>query len=255
MKYVGIACAVSLFLVLCGCVSFEPGDEPAPFTVSGSLGASRASNAPVRAQQGPEKPGVVFEWDSATKPLTRPIVPGSAVGLTGDGINFGAMSSDVAPANGALRIAGGILVIGAGAKSVSGDTDPNTHTGGVFNLSEGLFRLTIDYKDAIIGSGDFYIRICINNNTTSQARSVLGVQSNINHYTSVDGLRNGTPAYRTVSGVIEAAEPGRLMLTFAPVLLYAGNSGNSSLTNAFLTIVCTEKSAITVTGIKLERLE
>ena len=265
MRVLNIAFVVcSVFL--CGCMTFEKGDDTN--ILAGSSGAAIASTSstaprvsgssgsskmPVRsAPQAAESIGVIFEWNSASRPLNGSIAARGSFGLTANGINAAAMASEIAGSGGAIKVENGILIIGAGPGAVSGGTKAAVHTGGVFNITEGLYRLTIDHRDIVPG-GSFLMRITINNNTSSQAESVLGARSVIGHFPTVEALVNG--AGSRGSSIVITSEPNRLVLTLAPALLYADNDGKGSLANAFFGFVCPGTSSITITGMKFERLE
>ena len=238
------------FLFLCGCLTVE---EANPAGGSGPPGGS----GPVRASREPEKIGVIFEWSSAVTPMTGSIGVDSPVASGFPGVDFRLRSTagrTLATEGGGFRLGmDNRLVIGGAA---NGATSAGNPVPGVFNLSEGKFRLTIDYKDPVASPDWYLFRIYINNNSTGQAESVLGNHSVIGYYTSLQQLETGT-GRGNASDVTQEAEPGRITLTLTPGASYAGASpaGKNSIRNAFFALLCQMDSRITVTGIKIERIE
>ena len=203
----------------------------------------------------PNKPEyeTIFEWDSETTPMSGSIGAGAPVGSGFNEIDFRVIGSSITTTEGAFRLgADGRLVVGAAAGSSTSDS---THVPGVFDFSEGTFRLTIDYLDPVVPGSNYLLRILINNNQTGQASSVLGTASNLRQYNDVSKLNNGFGA--GASNVFEEVEANRLILTFTPNMTYANVStvGISSLATAFFTLNCQGSSRITVKSIRLEKVQ
>ena len=225
------------FLVLCGCVSYEDAGN------SGPSGASGRSS-------GPEKIGVIFEWNAAASSV-KSAIPSSnnPVDSGYPGVSFRARSGNVAiDPDGALNMAAEsnqVLMIGCNSVTVTN----NGHAPGVFNLSQGTFRLTIDYKDPF--GSNWPLRVQINNNTTMATYSVLGDACILGSFGTVSSLQTGGSSR---NGVTEQLEPDRIILTFSGAV-YSGNPGANSLASAFVALTSTSTGGLKVTGIKLERIE
>jgi len=245
------------FFVFCGCLSVD--DSAA--TGGGAPGGG--GNAPGAGTSGgasdPASLGVIFEWDSAKTPLTAAITAGNPVATGYGNVNFRVIGgrSIMTTEDGALRLgADNRLVIG-GTNNQS--TGADSHSPGVFNISRGVYRLTLDYKDPEGGGdGNYLLRLFINNNHTAQASSVLGAGSNIGQFTDTGQLFGGNPHGGLKPGTTCAAEPNRVILTVNPQVTYAtgvSNYGKTSLETAFFCLNCQGISRITITAIKIERIE
>ena len=214
-----------------------------------------------------ELPGVVevtkdavvfFEWNSSTVPMSGTITAGNPVSSGYGDVVFRVVGNDITAIGGAFNMSVNDrrLVIGSTSDA---NTGAETHAGGVFDFSGGVFRFTVDYlytSDTPRLGGSYLLRLLINNNQTGEANSVLGAASNIRTFNTVDELINGRGIINTRPGVIDAAKKGRIIVMFRPDVLFedASAAGKESLTNAFFTLMCAGASDITVTGIKLEKL-
>jgi len=248
-------------LFFCGCLTIQ---EVADI---GDTRAESARSAP--AEQ--EAVGLIFDWNRRDFPLGGASVAANTPYNSGcGGIWYAARGNPISVSNdSAFRMGGGVvnnrLMIGIGDKAGAGSpvdhnlpTSAARHVPGQFNFSQGTFRLTVDYKDPVYVA-DTMFRFAINNNRDEQERSILGAASNVREYQTLDELRNGIGTVADKPGVTDKAEPAglsseRIIITFTPSILYEGNAGASSLANAFFTIF-TWTNQITITGIKLERVE
>lgn len=228
--------------ILCGCLSVE---------VQENKDTIFAREAPAEA----EPMGDVFVWNSESYPFNEPLGVDASVYSGYNGIYFsvcGNTNGKISVIDGAFRMGGEDgsvderLVIGSIQTAA---TTPIKHTPGQFNISQGAYMLTIDYRDPVRTSG-YMLRISINNNTTGGANSVVS-GSNVRQFTNAASLE-----METMYGDGDKI-PGRISLRINPVLLVADSDpeGKESLKNAFFTLICQSRSGITITGIKIERIE
>jgi hypothetical protein len=227
------------------------------------------------------KAGVLFEWDSTTNPITvTSIIQGNTAAanmivtpVPGNPITFRARGDNppgIRIINNALRLGNqstaaataNRLIIGGGTSignpNVSNNnTTATLHIPGQFDLSEGRFRITVDYTNAVITERRRVFRFGVNCNTNEETQSILGGPSNVRVYNELpDG--NLIASEDTSGGREEdIAEPGKITITFNPSVRY---SNHPSLLNAFLVLhaqtsgVATSDNGITITGIKFEKL-
>lgn len=260
---------VFLICIVCfsGCLSLDYSEEnfPEASVSSGSSVHSSVSAGPAAstAPKIPENIGVVFEWNSVKTPLTGKINVGSSLYSGYEGIYFvvhGNRGGSIATVDGAFRLGGEDgsvderLVIGS---YIFSDSKTDVHIPGQFNISEGTYRLTVDYKDPVDYKNGYMLRVLINNNHTGQANSVLGNDSNIRQYSNVEALEKDITGMRKPTVSADGSEPGKLCLSFTPSVLYENlpNTSKTSLTKAFFALMCQADAGITVSGIKLERID
>jgi len=217
--------------------------------------------------------GVLFAWDSVTNPMETIAANTVRYGGYRD-IYLAARRSAVTAPSGAMVLGtgseGNLLVIGAGSQAGAGtpagaQTSATAYIPGQFDLSVGTFRLTVDYSEAVLGSGnDVLLRICINNNGSGSANSVLDGNSVLRSYTSEDQLNNGRPDQNN-AGLTGAEVPGKVVLTFTPSIRYANSTksiqingqeaqAKDSLKTAFLSLQSYANNSVIITGIRLERV-
>ena len=253
-----------LLFALCSCLTIQEIED---------IGSVRTvvRNAPTEQEEA----GVIFQWNRAASPLHGLVFAANTPYYSGyNGIYFAARGNPIMVSNDSAFRMGAVaannlivnnrLMIGTGDKTGTGTpVDPNQpttaarHSPGQFNFSQGTFRLTVDYRDAAYNNDyieDPMFRFTINNNRDEQERSVLGNASNVREYKSLAQLQNGIGTMPDKPGVTDRTEPGRIIITFTPQLLYEDNPGAASLENAFLTIL-TWTNQLTIVGIKLERTE
>jgi len=260
MKRVLLVLVTVCLLILSGCASSGGGAS------SGSYVSAGPAPTSVRSISGLEEVGVIFEWSSETAPLQGRM---SYAGISSPvpGINFQTRNSFAASGHGNAYIDmadGGFLltknmylIIGGGETSAGNcatlPTTDTKHVPGVFNFSEGLFRLTIDYKDLQDAGGDYFFRAFINNNTSSYRNSVLAQYGGLlRQYTKAEDLITGSPVSGN-SGVVESVEPNRLLLTIKCPDDFLGAAG-SHLATSFISMICFGDSSMIITGLKLERI-
>jgi hypothetical protein len=282
MKCVVILVAVFSFSFY-GCLSVDTSGVSGtgvPGTVSSGTASSGTSTPITPSAAGVSLPpgSVIFDWNSNGGLFKGGTFSANSVKqIPGSDIYFGARTN-IPISNGGFRLgaesggAGPRLIIGNGPKNgsgtpvltsttgVSGDP-PNLHVPGQLDLSEGTFRLTVDYTD-IVGdrTGDNVLfRVYCNNNTAGLSNSVFGSGSMIRIYQNPGELRDGFPA--GTGRDEDIVEPGRIIITFTPSVMYANrdDAAKSSLKNAFLALYTHRSSHsqqfMTITGIKLERLD
>ena len=246
-------------------------------------------------EAAPHDVGVIFEWNNIDFPITTRINhgnDGTAYSLTATPniLLRSAMSRflPIEDANGGIRMGRtnigvrvynvGMLIIGGGS-GMSGripsgtDTTENLHVPGQLYFSEGTFRLTIDYRDIMITSAPntsmAILHITINNNTARDKHSLLGTGSIIREYPQ-NFVQDGRilPRQAAAGFLADISEfnaetgMGKLIITFTPSVMYAALPENArdSLGSAFLGLQCyvsqiDRPNHITLTGIKLERIE
>ena len=216
---------------------------------------------------------VIFEWDYLKTPMASTIMNGAPVSTGYGNIMFDGFNSYDSSTNGipvdanAIRLRSSrVLTIGFadGIANKTALTSSSTHIPGVFDLSRGEFRLTIDYRiidgyvEAEDVSANFHLRASINNNTHIAANSILGVANTLRTYTKYYELRDGMG---DTDSLAEEVAPGRMMLTFRPEIRYADlpQSSYDSLKTAFIALVCQRPDVINyrtvITGLKLEWLD
>jgi hypothetical protein len=216
---------------------------------------------------------VVFNWNSAI----NTIPDGSLLGLVPSGhtgIDF------MGHGGSAMNMVNGEIVLNNARFSIGTIHNVNTtqslHVPGQFNLSQGRYRIIIEYRNAD-QEGGYIFRVQLNNNSGSADFSVLG-NGHIRGYPDIDSLTNGIspPAPLTAgnqgSEVTEfdpVTNSGRLILTFNPAVFFNTSShatsgprsvhpsgtiarGIDSLQNAFICLVPTGNMIIS--AIRLERL-
>ena len=205
-----------------------------------------------------------FYWDNATDPVTTLVngTSGNVHPIAGSPYFFRASRNLITAVNGGLRLHGSInppsvLVIGGGNSTVSPNlsdsiTTDSVHIPGQIDFTRNAeYKLTINYKDAVEGIDNLILRVSINNNTTAQAYSVLGAASNLRSYMTLAALESGSP---TAAISTTGTGPGRLVLTFNPLVVYKSNPEITSLSNGFIGLTCfTLTGGITITGISLEQ--
>ena len=225
------------------------------------------------------EPGVLLEWDSAWGGGTVPVAflalnpSQSGYGWINSGFNDGThdiwfgtrfTTRVVIENDGAIKIGQGVggasaLLIGVGDNS-NPDNPLNTnstvaHGPGQFDLSEGTFRLTVDYSVAATGSyGAFFFRIAINSNQSGPT-----VENVLNNTGNIQWT---TPDFRTAmvarQGLVNKTVPGKIIVEFTPSVMCASVSetGRKSLETAYLGFITNDMSAqINITSIKLQRIE
>jgi len=201
---------------------------------------------------------ILMVWDSTVNPVAVPAyqVPGYAnVYMRLREHTIGAIFG----VNGALKYGGAgiiVLVVGGEPETATTTTTATTpHLPGVFNLSQGKFRITVDYKDVIIAdpANNSYLRFAINNNGGGANASVLGGNSHIIDLSQAD-LKDGvTNKSNTGTGTLANAKDGKAVVEVAASRY--GSSPPASLSNAFFAMGFSGSYSITVTGIKIERIE
>lgn len=197
---------------------------------------------------------VLFEWNRTITPISNTIAAGTPVYSGFGGIYFRSFgSSGIAAYYGALNMTGDNRLVIVGAASSGEATGADIHVPGAFDLSDGTFRLTIDYNNPAASGSNYVLRVSVNNNQTGQAESVLGISSNICQYRTAANLQNGDGT-GAASGIYQTAQPNRIIIEFTPDILFAGSVNKDSLGTAFIALNCQGGSKITVTGIKLEKL-
>ena len=186
--------------------------------------------------------GVLVSWNRETYPITVPITAGGnnpVFSGYGD-VDFRTLNVNATPtAGGALTITGiGVLVIGGGPTSGSAETNAASHVPGLFDLSHGTFRLTLDYTDASATGDNPWFRVSINNNALGMANSVLGNDS-VFHYDTT-----------------QLPGAGAITLTFTPEDRFASVApdATNSLKTAFIALMY-RNTSITITGIRLEKVQ
>jgi hypothetical protein len=231
----------------------------------------------------PDENGVLFEWDSATwwEGLIDPKPSALVAGITTPSaplasgtpyVDFRAFNTSIPIRDGAFDMRGAnnhrLLVFGA-TSTVQTTADGPLPGHGVFDLSEGTFRLTINYENPTDTPSGWMFRVSINNNNENTASgSVLSFtgdrnQSIIRTFMNTAQIANGRAEFnhtpQSHPGVLGSGEPGTLVLTFTPSVTYAGLATSSprsynTLRNAFFAIGCSGNAGITITGIKLEKI-
>jgi hypothetical protein len=249
------------FLFLCSCLSYE---QPAS---TGAAAPAKVSGPKARVPQGPEKMGLVFEWNNKTTPMKKPLAVGSNVYTGYNGYYFAVFGYTrgnhqiSVTEDGGMRMGGEdgttneVLAVGA---LYGAFTDSKTHIPGQFNLSEGTFKLTLDYKNPVNYRNGYLMRISLNNNTGAAANTPLGRDCVLRHYMNVAALRNDwLEREETRPGITGVVEEDRLILIFTPSVIFADVSpeGKACLEKSFIAFLVQADSGITFTGIKLERVE
>ena len=217
------------------------------------------------------EPGVLFAWDNTILPMTQ-INSGAAVYGGYRDVYMAARRAAIEAPEDAIRLGtaggdGNLLVIGSGSGTGSGSpaattTSSTVHIPGQFDFSTGTFRLTIDYKDVSF-TNDVLLRICINNNGRGYDNSVLGGNSTVHNAGSVDALHNNAPSGPGLSG---SAVPGQLILIITPSVRFTGATNGilmdglevqakESLKTGFIALQAYQGNFLTITGIKLERVQ
>ena len=259
------------------------------FTITDNPAENISENATVRikaAWQGKElvrdiivtlkeefAEGVLFEWYHDNNPLTgsnlREEDPYKGPGA----IYFSPRGADIAIDGGAFKLGGAhndpisTLVIGGGRIPYYTNTDIVTHVpGGQFDLSNGRFRLSIDYDIVSSHPGTtVYFRASVNNNTSSQGNSVLENLSNLRTFTNETDLRTTYGTSSTPVGIsCQVSRPssrpneGRINITIDASLRF---NNDPSLKDAYICLFTDAAPAagnanwLRITGIKLEKLD
>ena len=213
---------------------------------------------------------LLFKWDNASKPMVAMTQTaqsqGSGFSNAGGEVPFRAQSGEIGvTADGAFDLGTDTKRLVIGGTSGTG-TSETTHSPGVFDLSEGDFRLTIDYRSPVAspGGNPYLLRAQINNNSIGGANSVLGANSAIRQYSTLAHLTNGRGEMNGETGYVpsvnDRAEPNRISLTFTPEVMYATIATSNinyynSLKTAMIVLICEgTTSSITITGLRLEKL-
>jgi hypothetical protein len=225
---------------------------------------------------------VIFEWNSNSGLFTTgTFASGTVKQVPGSEKFYLAARVNIPIVNGAFRLGHDSataprLVIGSGSATGAGTpagTATTTaalgpHIPGQLDLSEGTFRLTVDYADIENDPGnDVLLRVYINNNTESLGNSFLGSNSVFRVYGNTSDLLYGMGGDLAAGGATDTAErgnsvqKGRIVLTFRPGVRYAGQSAQNreTLKTAFIALYCHRPSTslqfITITGLKLAEVD
>jgi len=228
----------------------------------------------------------IFAWDNVTDPVPAPFAAFAPAAFPGIFLRARPSSGSLAMTvteDRAFRLGAAgspsnltILMVGQDTSDSTYNANGGVHRSGQFNLSNGTFRLTIDYKDAVTSVTSGTLRsllvVAINNNTTSSAAtgSVLGANvSYIGNY-NINQLHTGLSSKEGFSDQAipgpdgpDGSKSGRLILTFTPSILFKNSSddGKDSLGTAFIAfhtqhdnIATGTGTYNTITGIKLEKM-
>jgi len=228
----------------------------------------------------------IFAWDNVTDPVPAPFAAFAPAAFPGIFLRARPSSGSLAMTvteDRAFRLGAAgnpsnltILLVGGDNTNSTYNAGGGVPQPGQFNLSEGTFRLTIDYKDAVTSVTSGTLRslliVAINNSTTSSAAtgSVLGANvSYIGNY-NINQLHTGLSSKEGFSDQAipepdgpDGSKSGRLILTFTPSILFKNSSddGKDSLGTAFIAfhtqhdnIATGTGTYNTITGIKLEKL-
>jgi hypothetical protein len=265
MKRIFLFSAVAvLFLLFAGCGTFSLGEINDPTAT-----ADPAARPARTAQAG----AVIFSWDSVTDPVNQPrVTQTTQVAAPNAGFPdtfIRVRGADVTIADGAF-VLGSSPGTGGGGRLIIGSNNPNvsnvdsegtaTHIPGQLDLSEGQFRLTINYKDATLGTSNYMLRVSINNNSQGMANSPLGMFSNLRTYNTREELISGSATANSNIGTTgDQASAGQIVITFNPSVRFShpnaeGVRNLNSLTNAYLVLHTQNGGSLTVTGITLERM-
>lgn len=209
----------------------------------------------VSVELEPEE-GVLFKWDSGVIPMSASLIVGSPVNSGYKDITFRAMRNTVTVSNGEFHLTSGtdrILVIGC-TSDIETNSGADGHVPGVFDLSRGTYRLTLDYLNPATPGSSYLLRFIINNNGTSQANSPLGTASTVRVYNTADQIINGLGIQDSYPGVSDKVEVNRTIITFTPSIRFATAGNYNTLTSSFITLLCQNTSSIIFTAIKLEEV-
>ena len=260
-----------------------PNTGTATVTVSGTKEAETITKTfTVNITEPPPVGVVIWEWKSTINPVSvmnpgyngtvfsvpaypnmyvRAFDAGQQLEIQDGGFRIGSISGATA----LLILGGGNSTAqhsvqspnpaGAPTGTGSGATLVTTHIPGQLDLSQGTFRLTIEYKNPETTGGRILLRVQINNNTGSNANSVLGGTGSIRAYSTVADLESGLAAAAGLAA--DEAEPGKIAITFTPSVRF---NSHPSLENAFIALMSQgggttgQPCWITITGIKLEKI-
>jgi len=221
----------------------------------------------------------IFSLDCAAWREANPGVSslGQAPYYSGNGVYFGARNeAPVSVTADGFKLGGSNevsrLSIGTGTAASSGNffgssnstSLSNRHIPGQFDLSQGIFRLTVDYDTPSTGNGATLLRVTINNNTTSPDNSVLRSNSTVYSFANPNNLINGIVTPK--AGLSGLGERGRISLTFTPSILYTDAvwqvpvngkqaQGKESLKTAAITLFVWPTESLTIKSIRLERVD
>jgi hypothetical protein len=251
--------------------------------ISGNMAGFIMPNRDVTVTANFVETGIVtmFEWDRRINPLSgivgtsSPITPVAAY----PNIRFSTRdSSNEAVAGNAVlnTVNGGIRVTGwpnliIGATNDLRPTNPNLHIPGVLDLSDGTFRLTVNYEDPVLGiqkpAYDHFFRININNNTNRGENSLLGFLGVNEFQYTVETLISGTNNNQKFTTDVDV---NTVILTFttpdvflppytSPLTTFPPpQEALDALSTSFIALTSPFEEfsggGITITGIKLDRL-
>jgi len=212
-------------------------------------------------------PNVLFEWNSVDTPMTGAITAATPKSSGYNNVSFRAAMASTCPittSGGAFVVAGTgsgrpVFIIGGTAASSANNTSSTNHVAGVFDLTQTpSFKLTINYKNAVFGDGDEWIRIHINSNMFSSNNSVLSNTNNLDRLRHYTVATNGQLGEGTItgSGVTQSLTANQIVITVTPATRWPSmtEAQSNSLKTAFISIPITANSSITITGIRIEKL-
>ena len=263
--------SVSIYELQAGSYAVFGGDERGTFPVSVTAvrGVEPPSVKTFNLRQRGWRPIPPLQWDSSSEPAATlgASSAGAARPVTGSPYYLRGCSYTVPAVNGAYVLGGSVsprLILGSGdwpAPNVSSTgTTASLHVPGQLNLShDATYRFTIDYRDAVEGDpGRYLLRVSINNNMYTETDSHLGAASCLIHFDTLEQLESGQ-GYGVVNPNIDTtgSVPGKLIVSFNPVLVYAGNPAIADLETAFISLIAFTPVplSITITGFSLEELE
>ena len=226
-------------------------------------------------------PNVLFRWNSIVTPIKSSISETSPVASGFGNIFFrirGSNRTDIVKntADGNFTLGEGSesharLIIGGTPQTSAAETSAGAHYPGVFDLSKGWFRLTLNFENAQkLHSGDYVLRVNINNNALGGANSVLSFtgshESILRQYNFAETLisghgaslgKNADIANGSMVGTIAS---GSLAITFSPEIIFAAASENAktSLETAFIALAVPNLAGgnrMDISGIRLEKWE
>jgi len=213
--------------------------------------------------------GVLFRWNSKETPLSGTISSLAPPVSSGYGaIRFSTRNTVVGdpPGNAGRSIlytdGGGVrltnmsnLIIGGGADGSINMTKADRHQPGVFDLTKGTFKLTVNFanpddKYENKYNADYFLRIYINNNTNAGANCPMGWNGRVAEYRSLKNLLAG--ANEGSSNVTSSKEAeNSVTLTFTSPTSFSGTS-SEILSTSFISILCPgSPGGITITGVEL----
>jgi len=241
--------------------------------------------------------GIIFKWDSnnaVTKGLTGGLVnresymvyedvymgvkdsPNKAFGAALDGHPKMQVASDGSLRMGGTSAGGGILIIGSDHKgqryspiwynAYNTANNVNNIGLGTIDLSEGTFRITIDYNDDFVqnDTAKDLLQLMICNNTETAANSLLGSTSYFARFRTFNDIKtaNNTAGSLTLGDYIYATRPGSLSVTFTPAHRFADSTERviTALGPGFFGIYVPYSSTanenyLSIKSIKIEKLD